>query len=173
MAQTKIKSPDDIWKDFESYNKWAKSNPYQEHDFVGGKGIEVYRKKERPLTLVGFFAYCAKACGISSRSLRDYFYNRDKRYEEFVEVCDKIRDCIAADEIDGAMTGVYNATITARLNGLTENLDAKITGEVKSTIDVKKLSADELKTILEIQKKLDATDSGDTDIQGVIPEKGI
>jgi hypothetical protein len=43
-----------------------------------------------------------------------------EQYEEFSAVCSRIRKSIRQDQIEGGMTGIYNTSITQRLNNLTE-----------------------------------------------------
>ena len=52
-----------------------------------------------------------------------YFANLDKRYTEYVAICSRIRKAVRNDQIEGGMAGIYNPSITQRLNGLTEKTD--------------------------------------------------
>jgi hypothetical protein len=52
-----------------------------------------------------------------------------------VSVCSRIRKNIREDQIAGGMAGIYNASITQRLNGLTEKIQEDGSKEV--TIKVK------------------------------------
>ena len=51
----------------------------------------------------------------------DYFENKENRYSEFIRICSRIRRVIRQDQIEGGMAGIYNPSITQRINGLTEN----------------------------------------------------
>jgi hypothetical protein len=42
------------------------------------------------------------------------------RYGDYVSICTRIRKNIRQDQIEGGMTGIYNTSITQRLNNLTE-----------------------------------------------------
>jgi hypothetical protein len=53
--------------------------------------------------------------------LKDYFSNRDGRYEQYVPTIARIREAVRLDQVSGGMVGIYNANLTARLNGITEN----------------------------------------------------
>lgn len=114
----KIESPELMQSLFEEYIEATKSNPILKHTFVGKDGKSVYEKRERALTLDGFELYCYKEGIIND--LNDYFSNKDGRYQEFTTICSRIRKRIREDQIQGGLAGVYNTSITQRLNGLTE-----------------------------------------------------
>ena len=128
-----IESPERMWELFEDYAKYAKSKPFQVKDWVGAMATEVMREKERPLTMEGFDLYCWQQGVIES--IDHYFSNRDGRYSEFVGICTRIRQAIRADQIAGGMAGIYNPSITQRLNGLVDKSAAEDKSEV--TIKVK------------------------------------
>jgi hypothetical protein len=77
--------------------------------------------KERPLTMVGFEVYCFK--NDITRYLGDYFGNKDNRYADFADICTHIKRTVAQDQISGGMAGIYNPSITQRLNNLTEKVE--------------------------------------------------
>ena len=116
-----IESPEKMWEYFEDYKKTKKSSPILVQDFVGKDGMEVKREKERPLTIEGFECYLYDMGIISDIS--HYFANLDKRYTEYVAICSRIRKAVRNDQIEGGMAGIYNPSITQRLNGLTEKTD--------------------------------------------------
>lgn len=125
MAKHKyIETPEKMWDLFTQYKEWVKNNPIKVHDFVGKDADEVYRLKERPLTKVGFECYVANKEVISD--LSHYFCNLDKRYSEYVVICSRITKEIQADQIDGGMAGIYNPSITQRLNGLAEKTESEV-----------------------------------------------
>jgi hypothetical protein len=81
---------------------------------------------EVPLTLEGFEIWTLNKFGFH---IEQYFKNVEKRYEEFVPICTHIRKEIRRDQIEGGMVGQYNASITQRLNGLTEKVENTIVAE--------------------------------------------
>ena len=119
-----IESPEMMWELFEAYVKKAKSNPFIVTDWVGGMALKVDRKKERPLTMEGFSIFCWESIG----NIKDYFSNRDERYNDYVHICSRIKEVIREDQIGGGMAGIYNPSITQRLNGLVDKTqnDVKI-----------------------------------------------
>jgi hypothetical protein len=77
--------------------------------------------KERPLTMQGYEVYCFK--NDIARNLGDYFSNKDGKYGDFSTICAYIKRTIADDQIGGGMAGIYNPSITQRLNNLTEKVE--------------------------------------------------
>lgn len=128
-----IKSPDTLKQLFKDYKAWAKSNPIMVHDFIGKEGRPDYREKERALTMEGFENFVAEIDGMPL-SLDAYFANREGRYEEFVSICSYIRRIIREDQISGGMAGIYNPSITQRLNGLADKQELENKGFINITI---------------------------------------
>jgi hypothetical protein len=52
--------------------------------------------------------------------LSHYFANTNNRYKRFLTIVTRIRREVRNDQIGGGMAGIYNASITARLNNLVE-----------------------------------------------------
>ena len=120
-----IKTPEELKQLFIKYKSWAKSNPILAHDFIGKEGRSDYREKERPLTMEGFENFVAEIPEMPL-SLEQYFSNRDERYSDFVAICSHIRRQIREDQISGGMAGIYNPSITQRLNNLVDKTENKI-----------------------------------------------
>ena len=118
----KIETPQIMWDLFCEYRKGVKENPLLVQDFVGGAGKEVNRTKERPLSLNGFECFLFEKKVIYD--IAAYFANEEKRYGDYIEVCSIIKKIIRTDQIEGGMCNIYNANITARLNGLTEKIES-------------------------------------------------
>jgi hypothetical protein len=114
-----LKSENELWELFERYKLAAKNNPRS-------KAIQTqtglaYIPLEVPLTLVGFYSYCRKEIG----SVHHYFEELDK-FPEFRGICHAIREEIQQDQIEGGMVGIYNPSITQRLNGLVEKREENV-----------------------------------------------
>lgn len=118
-----IESPERMWELFENYRSWVKENPIRVHDFRGGMATEVFIEKERPLTLEGFSVYCFERDIIYN--IHDYFGNKNKAYNDYSDICRAIREIIRQDQIEGGMAGIYNPSITQRLNNLVERTEVK------------------------------------------------
>jgi hypothetical protein len=122
-----IESPEKMWELFKQYKKHIKSQPFVIGDWVGGMAMPVDRLKEKPLTLEGFDNYLYEAEIIDG--IDQYFSNQGGAYSDFLGVCSRIRSAIREDQISGGMAGIYNPSITQRLNGLVEKSEQKVIQE--------------------------------------------
>tara|TARA_R100000951_G_scaffold33959_1_gene29002 strand:- start:6171 stop:6593 length:423 start_codon:yes stop_codon:yes gene_type:complete len=122
-----IETPEKMWELFEAYNLELKGKPILQHDFVGKDAESVRREKERPLTFEGFQNYLDDTGLIGV--IEQYFENRDGRYSDYVGICSRIKRKIRQDQIEGGMAGIYNPSITQRLNNLTERQDITSKGD--------------------------------------------
>jgi len=133
MAKHKyIETPEAMWQLFEAYKKETKANRRRVPKATP-KGI-LYEEHEPPLTMVGFSSYVADQ-EITS-NVHDYFANTRDSYSEYSSICSRIVDAIKRDQIEGGMVGQYNASITQRLNNLTERVDQTTQGEKVTEIKV-------------------------------------
>lgn len=113
-----IETPEIMWELFLKYKEQVKTSPILQKDWVGKDGSEIYREKEKPLTMDGFQNYLDDEEIISD--VTDYFENKGGRYQSYVRICSRIKRNIRQDQIEGGMAGIYNPSITQRLNGLAE-----------------------------------------------------
>lgn len=120
-----IETPEKMWEYFEEYKKETKNNPIQVQDYVGKDAEMVYRAKERPLTIDGFEVWLFKKGIISD--LSNYFANSDNKYSEYSTICHAIKKEVRSDQIEGGMAGIYNPSITQRLNNLVEKVQNDVT----------------------------------------------
>jgi len=120
----KIHSPEHLWELFQAYKKNTKENPFIVKDYVGKDAEMVYREKERPLTMEGLNNYVFDM-GII-HGLDNYFANSRGRYKRFSSICRAIKEQIRQDQIEGGMAGMYNPSITQRLNNLVEKTQTTI-----------------------------------------------
>jgi hypothetical protein len=122
MAKPKyIETPEKMWEYFLEYKKDIKEKPILVKDWVGKDGFQVNREKEKPLTIDGFECWCYDKGIIGD--LSQYFANTEQRYTDYQTICSRIRKAVRTDQIEGGMAGIYNPSITQRLNGLTEKVE--------------------------------------------------
>jgi hypothetical protein len=126
-----IETPEKMMEVFLAYKIHVKSNPIIVKDWVGGMAKEIEREKERPLTLEGFSVYCFEQ-GIT-KNVHDYFKNLNEAYNDYSPICSRIKEMIRIDQIEGGMAGIYNPSITQRLNSLTEKVESQVTGSLQIT----------------------------------------
>ena len=111
--------PEQLYELFLRYKEDVKANPRIKSVFGGKEFEERAEPLERPLTMEGFEVFCWDEVG----QVEQYFKNIDKRYEEFLPICSRIRKEIRRDQIEGGMVGQYNPSITQRLNNLKEHVE--------------------------------------------------
>ena len=114
-----IESPEKLLELWEQCKEEILSNPIKVHDYVGKDAEEVYRLKQRPLTLEAFKVFCFKL-GIT---VSNYFDNQHDAYKDYYVICSHIRNEIRLNQVEGGMVGIFNPSITQRLNGLTEKTE--------------------------------------------------
>ena len=122
MHPTRIfKSPHELelaWKAYkdhlieESY-KWLKIQ------YVGKEGQRMTDEMKLPYIMDGFEVFCYNNYG----TVEQYFKNKDGYYTDFVPICSHIKKEIRENQITGGMLGIYNPSITQRLNNLVEKTE--------------------------------------------------
>jgi hypothetical protein len=137
MAKHKyIETPEKLYDLFTQYKEWVSQNPIKVHDFVGKDAEEVYRLKERPYTMVGFECFVMDNTNITHPDLTIYFENKNESYKDFFPISTRIKSEIQNNQVSGGMVGIFNPSLTARLNGIKEQTESNITvTENKVTIE--------------------------------------
>lgn len=153
MHPTRIfKHPDELekaWNEFKA-DLEEQSKQWIKIQYVGKDGEQKRDPMKVPMTMEGFERFCYKKYGM----VEQYFKNKDALYNDFVPICSHIRKEIRENQIIGGLLGVYNPSITQRLNGLKEATDITTGGEkLTNEIDYSKLSSDVLKAIVEAENK--------------------
>jgi DNA-packaging protein gp3 len=116
-----IETPEKLLYLFNEYKDWVLNNPIKKHVFVGKDGTSDFEMRQRPLTMEGFEVHLFNMGFISD--LSHYFCNLDNRYSDYVAICTHIRKEIRNEQIAGGMAGIYNPSITQRLNNLVERTE--------------------------------------------------
>jgi len=119
-----IETPEKLWEYFQEYKKETKSKPFLIKDWVGKDAFNVQREKERPLTIEGFECWLADQDIIED--LSNYFANYDNKYSDYLTICSRVKKAVRQDQIEGGMAGMYNPSITQRLNGLVEKTQTEV-----------------------------------------------
>ena len=91
--------------------------------YVGKEAQRMEDPYKLPYTMEGFEVYCYNNFG----SVEQYFKNKDGYYADFVPICNQIKKEIRSNQITGGLLGMYNPSITQRLNGLTEKSHTDVT----------------------------------------------
>lgn len=111
-------SPDGIQRVFGEYVAWSDDNPMYINKVSAGAVIKV--PTERPLTITDFCQFA----GIS----RECFYNYG-RQAEYSDVITRVREYIEADQLRGAMVGMYESNIVSRVLRLADRQDVTTNGK--------------------------------------------
>lgn len=128
MHPTRIfKTPEELEKAWVSYKEYLKDEAYNwlKIQYVGKEAERVTDPFKLPFTMDGFEVYCYKNYGC----VNQYFDNKDKLYNDFVTICSYIKKEIRENQITGGMLGIYNPSITQRLNSLVEKQETTLVSE--------------------------------------------
>ena len=124
----KIKKPEHLEKWFKEYRKDTKDNPFLKMDFKGSPPKKVFYELEKPLSWQGFKLYIHEHYQITN--LDQYKANKNGIYDEYSSILGGIGSIIHADQLTGALIGIYSAKIVARKM----NLESRRMVEVKNSI---------------------------------------
>ena len=122
-----FKTPDELEKAWSGYKEYLQeeAEKWLKVQYVGKEGQRVTDKYKLPMTMEGFEIYCHKFHG----TVEHYFRNTEGYYDDFCTICSRIKTEIRNDQITGGLLGVYNPSITQRLNGLADKTETKDTTE--------------------------------------------
>ena len=126
-----FKTEDDMhaaWENYKKHVREVEDAKWLKVQYVGKDGDRATDKLKVPYTLEGFQRYCRSVAKIGV--IDQYFQNQDGYYDEFIAICRAIRDEIREDQIVGGLLGVYNPSITQRLNGLADKKEVENSGNI-------------------------------------------
>jgi len=101
-----FKSPEELWDAFIKYKEDTKANPL--------------------LTIEGFKCFLFESSEYKFFDIDSYL---DGTHKEFVGISMRIKDSIRRDQIKGGMAGIYNPSLTARINGLVDKVEKTVIQE--------------------------------------------
>ena len=120
-----IESPQKLWDLFVDYKKQVKDNPIIVKDWVGKESEQVYREKEKPLTMVGFECYVCDNTEVSYPDLTIYFEGKEESYKDYFPISSRIKAEILNDQLTGGMVMIYSQSLTARVNNISDKQEIK------------------------------------------------
>ena len=129
MHPTRIfKSPEELEHAWTLYKESLREEALEwvKVQYVGKDGDRVTDPLKLPYTMEGFEVFCYKNFG----TVEQYFKNKDEYYTDFVPICSHIKKEIRSNQITGGLLGVYNPSITQRLNNLSETVKQDISGSL-------------------------------------------
>jgi hypothetical protein len=122
-----FKTPEELEEAFNNYKKFLleESKKWIKVSYVGKEAQRVEDYSKVPLTTEGFERYCYNNYGC----VNQYFDNKEGYYNDFVTICSRVKREIREDQITGGLLGFYNASITQRLNSLSESQEINVNSE--------------------------------------------
>jgi hypothetical protein len=122
-----FKTPEDLEQVWEEYKDDLKNQALEwvKIQYVGKEAQRMEDPYKLPYTMDGFEVFCYKKYGC----VNQYFDNKQDYYDDFVTICSHIKKEIRSNQITGGLLGVYNPSITQRLNGIKEQTDITSGGE--------------------------------------------
>jgi len=129
MHPTRIfKTPDELEHAWKLYKEdlLIQATDWLKIQYVGKEGQRMTDAMKLPYTMDGFEVFCYNNYGC----VEQYFKNKDGYYTEFVPICSHIKKEIRSNQITGGLLGVYNPSITQRLNSLQDTTKTELTGDI-------------------------------------------
>lgn len=120
-----IETPEALLELFNRYKENLKEQgkEWQKIQYVGKDGFKAIDDMKVPMTMEGFRRFGHD----NNVTVKDYFDNREidgvKPYDNYSTICSRIKDEIRENQILGGLLGVFNPSITQRLNGLKEQTE--------------------------------------------------
>ena len=135
----KYNDPEELWADFKKYVEDNNQNTWTKYEAIKGgdrAGELIHIPVTPPLSILGFCVFI----GIT----RITFWEYGKK-EKFLNVTSRIKDVCERNQVDGAMSGFYNHNLVARLNGIADEQNINVQGDVKALVitPASKLKKDE------------------------------
>lgn len=120
--------PKVLLKEAEAYFEWCDKHPWYRAELVKYQGVadEVGVTMRRPYTMEGLTRYLGVSAGYfraAKTNLKDKI-ERGKAAGCEVELLDAIEQIelvVRAQQLEGAMLGVFSPNLVARINGIAEN----------------------------------------------------
>jgi len=122
MHPTRIfKTPDELEHAWKLYKEdlLVQAVDWLKIQYVGKEGQRMTDAMKLPYTMDGFEVFCYNNYGC----VEQYFKNQDDYYSEFIPICSHIKKEIRSNQITGGLLGMYNPSITQRLNSLVEKTE--------------------------------------------------
>ena len=121
-----FKKPEELYKLFKDYKENLKeeAKEWVKLQYVGKDAARKEDPLKVPMTFEGLKRFAYEKHGY----IDQYFKNKDDYYTEFVPVCSRIKSEIRENQIIGGMLGLFNPSITQRLNGLVDKKEQNIKG---------------------------------------------
>jgi len=118
-------TPEELMTAFEEYRTHTKSNPKLIQKLAYNQVVNI--EHELPLTIQGFEAY------VGADLSRYLGAKKGTNYEHYYEVKTLIKKIVTADQLQGALIGMWNANLVSRLIGMHAKVEAEL---MRTRIDI-------------------------------------
>lgn len=131
-----FRSPEELERAWELYKENLKIEALEwvKVQYVGKEGQRMSDPFKLPYTMEGFSVFCYKNYGV----IKEYFLNRDGYYDDFNTICSHIKEEIRSNQVTGGLLGIFNPSITQRLNLLVEKIEDVTPQPKHITIKIKR-----------------------------------
>lgn len=147
-----FKTAEELWAAFERYIEWSVNNPMTIQDTkrqtargtdgekTAGEKTQYKQQVARPLSITAFQLHA----GIK-REWYAFKADYSAKNEDFCRVINAIEKSIRQQQVDNAMVGNYKENLVARLNGISDTIEQKVTAQAS----VKGMSVSEAQAFLD------------------------
>jgi len=124
-----FKTPKLMWEAAMEYFKWCDDNPFKRAELVKyeGSAEQVEVDVKRPYSFTGVCLYF-DVHDTYLIQFKNALKPTDPIDKEFSQVIAMIEKTVSSQQIDGAMSGFFNANIVSRVNSLVERSDVTTAG---------------------------------------------
>lgn len=155
-ANYTFQTPEALLAVFDEYKAWndaGGNQKFKKVQYVGKDGRKQEDASILPYSLEGFQAYCRQ---VGHSNPTPIIRNVDGRYQAFIEAIETIISEIKADNVTGALTGTFNANLTARIHGLADKQETQshVHSVTEHTIDLNSLNLADLKALRAINTRV-------------------
>lgn len=119
--------PEELTEKYDKYIEWLKTQYYNKADIIRSgerAGEQINIKIDKPPTVQGFCLYA----GIKTQTLYNAIKgNSDNISDELLDTYTRIYESIQDYQVGGAVAGLLNPMLVARINGITETVNVNQT----------------------------------------------
>lgn len=141
---------EDLWASAVRYFEWADKNHYTKVELhrVGDKITKHKLPIVRPFSMDALCLFCGVS-GSYFRMVKKRMSEKEEagtiseQEKELLYTISLIESIVRSQQIEGGMVGTYNASLTARINGLADNVNQNNTGAPTLKISVRDSKTEE------------------------------
>lgn len=132
-------TPDALWERACEYFEWCQDNPLYEYKAFNCGEMGIVQEPIPKMRAMTIQALCF-FLGLSDEAWSNYC-----KREDFIGICNDIKQVIYSQKFEGASAGLLNASIIAREIGLASSSDSAISAKDEIELEIKRLELEKLK----------------------------